>query len=215
MPGKTDIPDLPRLLCSDRSFKRPVRPEDPVRIFQPDALVELHQVDHIRLQPPQGLFQLFAVLVLSPPVDLGHQERLLPVPVLQRLAHPYLGDAVVVIPAVIQERDAAVYCGSNQPDALSRVFLLPNVKAAQPDGGNGLTRRSQLPVHHIRRLRSARRRPFAACLGRCRLAARTRRDRGSRSRRRPQKLSSLHITPPPRWMRIPPHPSYAPHVIVK
>ena len=56
-------------------------------------------------------------------VDLGHQEDLLAVAVAQGLAHADFADAVVIVPAVVHEGDAAVDGGADDLDALRFVYL--------------------------------------------------------------------------------------------
>jgi hypothetical protein len=90
--------------------------------------------------------------VLVSAIDLCHQEHLLPVTIAERLAHPNLADAAVVIPAVIHEGDTAIDCGSKQADALVGVLLFPDVVAAQADRRNTFARAAELPINHVRGL---------------------------------------------------------------
>ena len=60
------------------------------------------------LQARSDCVDLLGGGLLRAAVDLRHQEDLLPVAVAQRLAHAHLALAVVVVPAVVQERDAVV-----------------------------------------------------------------------------------------------------------
>ena len=59
----------------------------------------LHEIDAIGLQPAQRLVELPRRLRFDAAVDLGHEEDLLAVAVPERLAHPDLALALVVVPA--------------------------------------------------------------------------------------------------------------------
>ena len=72
------------------------------------------------------------------PVDLGHEERLLTVAVAQCLAHADFAPAVVVVPAVVEEGDAAVEGGADDADALLLIGLHAEVVAAEADHGDFL-----------------------------------------------------------------------------
>src|SRR5690242_19478413 len=55
------------------------------------------------------------------------------------MAHPDLALAVVIIPTVIHERDAAIDGRSDNPDAIVRIGLRADMVAAQADGGDLLS----------------------------------------------------------------------------
>src|ERR1039457_3582392 len=102
----------------------------------------------IRLKPLQRILDLPGGGLPGPPVDLGHEEHLLPVAVAQRLAHAHLAAAVMVIPAIVHEGDAPVDCAPDEADALLLILLCADVIASQPDGRNLFARPSQPAVKH-------------------------------------------------------------------
>jgi len=77
----------------------------------------LHEIDTVGLQPPQRFVELARGFDLRATVDLGHQEDLIAIPVEERPAHPRFGPALVIVPAVVEERDAAVDRRPDDSDA--------------------------------------------------------------------------------------------------
>ena len=150
--GEADVAQLARLLRLQHRLQSPARREDAVRVLHADDLVELQQVDVIGLQPLQRLVELPRGALLAPAVDLGHQKGFLPVAVAQRLAHPDLALAVVVVPAVVEEVEALVESGADDPDALLLVGLLADVGAAQAHHGDFLAGAPQGAVGNSLRL---------------------------------------------------------------
>ena len=101
--------------------------------------MNLHQVDVVGLEAAERVFQLLLRGRGSAAVDLGHQEGLLAVAVLEGAAHAALAFAVVVVPAVVQEVDARVECGADDADALVLGDLRrADVVAADADDGDGM-----------------------------------------------------------------------------
>src|SRR5688572_21974295 len=88
-----------------------------MRILVPENLVMLHEVDAVGCQAPKGLAELSRRLGLGSTIDLGHQKDSVPVPIAKRFAHARFTRALVVVPAVIQEIDAAVDGSANDADA--------------------------------------------------------------------------------------------------
>ena len=148
VPGEADETDLSRLLRFEHRFHRSALGEDAVRVLHPDDFVDLHQVDVIRLQPQEAFVDLPGRGRLGATVDLGHEEDLLAVAVAQGLAHADLAGAVVVVPAVVHEGDAAVDGAADDPDALGFVLLSSDVMAAQADGRDLHPRASQGAIGH-------------------------------------------------------------------
>src|SRR5258708_29288679 len=101
-----------RLLCFLNSLHGPTRGEDNIRIVEANDLMELQEINYVCLQTSQRLLNLSGSRVLIPAIDLCHQQDLLPVTIAERLAHPDLADAAVIIPAVIHEGDTAIDCGA-------------------------------------------------------------------------------------------------------
>ena len=84
---EADEPDLARLLRFERSLE-PAFIEDPIRIVVVDNLVKLPEVEMVRPEPAQALFQALQrafVIALS---ILRHQKNLVAPPIHgQGLAH--------------------------------------------------------------------------------------------------------------------------------
>ena len=93
----------------------------------------LQQIDTVRLQSLERLVDLFRRGVLRAAVDLCHQEDLLAIPIAERLAHADLAAAVVVVPGVVHEGDAAVDRASDEADRCLIIFRLADVIPAETD----------------------------------------------------------------------------------
>src|SRR5258708_26156240 len=108
--------------------------EDPVRIFQSNNLMELHQVDAIRLQPLQRFVDLPGGGLPGPAVNLRHEEDSLAVAVAQRLAHADFADAAIIIPAVVHEGQPPIDGAADNRNTLRFVSLFADVIPTQADG---------------------------------------------------------------------------------
>src|SRR5271169_6377160 len=95
---EADVADFAGLFRRLNGLDGPARSEDRVRIVEANDLMELKEVDHVRLQASERLLNLPGSGVLIPSIDLCHQEDFLPVTIAERLAHSDLADAAVVIP---------------------------------------------------------------------------------------------------------------------
>ena len=95
----------------------------------------LNQIDVISLQTFEGGFNLPCRDLFGTAIDLRHQKNLLTIAILQRIPHPHLAPAFVVVPTVVHERNTAIDGEAHQANA---VFLgmrrLGDMKAAHPDG---------------------------------------------------------------------------------
>src|SRR4029453_12656700 len=89
-------------------------------------------------------------------VELRHQKHSLAVPVAQRVPHASLALAVVIIPAVVHEVDAAVDGASNDADAFGRVLGPADVVSAEADGRDFLAGSPKDSIDHVSRLRTGR-----------------------------------------------------------
>src|SRR6266446_1364476 len=96
--------------------------------------MELHQINAIRLQSPQGFVDLAGGDLPGSAVDLGHEEDFLPVAITQRLPHADFAGATIIIPAVVHEGDPAVNGAADNRYALHFVSLFADVIPAQADG---------------------------------------------------------------------------------
>ena len=119
-----------------------------VGVFHADDLVELDEVDDVGLEAAHGLLKLLVVLDLGAAVDLGHEEDLRAIAVAESLAHADLTDAVVVVPAIVHEGDAAVDGGADEADGVGGVGLLADMEAAETDGGDALAGGAEVAVDH-------------------------------------------------------------------
>src|ERR1700723_3122773 len=107
---EANVTDFARLLCLLNSLHGAARGEDDIRIVEANDLMELQEINDIRLQTSQRLLNLPGSAVLIPAIDLCHQQDLLSVTIAECLAHPDLADTAVIIPAVIHECDPAIDC---------------------------------------------------------------------------------------------------------
>src|SRR5581483_11416337 len=90
-------------------------------------------------------------------VNLGHEKCFLAIAVAQCLSHALFAGAAIVIPAVVEEVDAAVERSANDADGLL-LGRRAKVIAADADDGNFLTAAAQGPVRDgcVRSARSPR-----------------------------------------------------------
>ena len=118
--------------------------EHPVGIVVVDHLMELPQVEVIGTEAPQAVVQAPLRALVVPLAVLGHEEDLLPSPVLgQRASHQLLGAPVVVVPGVVEERDSLVEGGVHQSDRLRVVLDRSDVPAAEREDRDALARAAQ------------------------------------------------------------------------
>ena len=136
--GEADVADLAGLFGEDGGFDGSVGGEDAVGVFHADDFVELNEVDGVGLEAAERLLELLVVGVFGAAVHFGHEEDLAAVAVAEGLAHADFAEAVVVVPAVVEEGDAAVDGFADEGDALVGVGLFADVVAAEADGGDAL-----------------------------------------------------------------------------
>ena len=110
----------------------------------------------IGLQPLERLVDLTGGRGFGATVELRHQEHSLAIPVAQRVPHAALALAVVIVPAVVEEGDAAIDRRSDDADALGRILRPADVMAAEADGRDLLAGSSQDSIDHVSRLRTGR-----------------------------------------------------------
>src|ERR671936_443986 len=89
-----------------------------------ENLVVLYQFDAVGLEAAEGFLQFPRGFLFRPAVDLGHQEGFVAVAVAQRVAHPGLAGAAVVVPAVVHEADAAINRAAHDADAQVLIHML-------------------------------------------------------------------------------------------
>src|ERR1035437_9386023 len=147
--GEADVADLAGFLCLLEGFDGPAVGEAAVGILHAQVLVDLHEVDVVGLQPLERFVDLAGGGLLCASVKLGHEEDLLAVAVAQRLAHPDLAFAVVVVPAVVHESDAAVDGGADELDAILLLFHEADMVATEAERGNAFAGTSERTVEHV------------------------------------------------------------------
>ena len=131
--GEADEADLARLLRRQHGLHGAALGEDAVGVFQADDLVELHEVDDVGLQPLEATRRSARRPTPCVRPSILVIRKTFAVAVAQRLAHADLALAVVVVPAVVQEGDAAIDGGADEPDALLLVLLAADVMTAEAD----------------------------------------------------------------------------------
>jgi len=92
VPGEADVTELPRLPRLEHGFHRAAFGKDAVGILVADDLVELHEIDVVRLEMLEAFVDLGGCGFLRATVDLGHEEGLVAVAVAQGFAHANLAD---------------------------------------------------------------------------------------------------------------------------
>src|SRR5712691_7816594 len=143
---EADVADRSPVLRLKRRLDCAALGEDPVRILDPDDLMELQEVDDVRLEPSERLLDLPGGRRPRLPVNLGHQEGSLAVALPEGFPHPDLAPPVVVVPGVVEEIDAGVDCGTNDTNALRlRELRLAEVEPAEADRGDSLPRAAERP----------------------------------------------------------------------
>jgi hypothetical protein len=147
--SEADVAHLARFFGFEHGFHGAALGEDAVRVFEADDLVELHHINVIGLQALQRLVNLLRCGLLGAAVDFGHEKNLVAVAALERLPHADFADAVVIVPAVVHEGDAAV---DGLADELDGIVLgdggFADVIAAEADGGDALAGAAQRAINH-------------------------------------------------------------------
>jgi hypothetical protein len=148
--GEADVTELARFARLDERPVGAVVIENAVRILVAENLVVLDQVNAVGLEATERFFDLSGRFFFRPAVDLGHQEYLLPVAVVERFAHADLAGAVVVVPAVVHEVDTTMNSVTNDVDTQLFIHLLEaEVPASETNGGYLLSRAAEDSVRHF------------------------------------------------------------------
>src|SRR5439155_9354302 len=111
-------------------------------------LMELHQVDAIRVQPLQRFVDLPGGGLPGPAVNLRHEEYFLTIAVAQSPPHADFAGAAIVIPAVVHEGEPPIDGAPDNRYALRFVSLLADVIPTQADGRDFLSSLSQSALGH-------------------------------------------------------------------
>src|SRR5438876_374317 len=148
MPGKSDVTDLSGSLGFYHGLDCATGCEDPVWVFQSNNLMELHQVDAIRLQPLQRFVDLPGGGLPRPAVDLRHEEDSLAIAVTQRPPHADFAGAAIIIPAVVHEGESPVDGAPDNRYTLCFVSLFADMIPAQADGRDFFSSPPQSALGH-------------------------------------------------------------------
>ena len=135
MAGEADETDFAALLRFADSFHTAARSEDAVGVVHADVFMELEKIEVVGLEAAEGFVELLCGGFFGSAVDFGHEKGTLAVTVAQSFAHADFGVAIVVVPAVVEEIDAAVKRGANDTDGVLLTGIA-EVIAAEPDGGH-------------------------------------------------------------------------------
>src|SRR6266850_1329482 len=134
--GETDVTDFAGFFRFENGFHSPGGGEDALRVGHANNLVELEKIDVVGLEAAERLVELHGGGFFRLAVDFGHEEGLLAVAVAQRLAHADFAGPVVVVPAVVEEVDAAVERGADDADGFLFVGLNTKMPASQANHGD-------------------------------------------------------------------------------
>src|SRR4051812_6072381 len=118
MAGEANETDLAGFLRFQHRLESASGRKDPVRIFHADYFVELHEIDVVGLEALERFINLPGSRGFFTPVDLGHEKHFVAIAVAQPFPHAHFAAAVMIIPAIIHERDAAVDGRAEYSDAL-------------------------------------------------------------------------------------------------
>jgi hypothetical protein len=148
--GEADVAELARLARLDERRMGAVCSENAMWILVAENLVVLDQVDAVGLEATQGFFQLSYGLSFRPAVDFGHQEGFVPVTVAERVTHPGLAGAAVVVPAVVHEIDAAIDRAAHDAEAQLFIHALEaKVPASKAKRRDLLSRAAEDSIRHV------------------------------------------------------------------
>lgn len=128
--GSSRPPRFEQCLCSTLFI------EETIRIFEANHFVKLQEIDVIDLEPTQRFIDLFGRRFSSPSVKFRHQEHTIAIAIGQCFAHANLTVAIIVIPAVVHERQPAIDRRPHDPNAFLFVLNLADMRTAQAEDGN-------------------------------------------------------------------------------
>ena len=132
MTRETDISNLSGI-ARFNGCAHPAPLENPFRIVIVIAFVEHPQIEVIRPEAPQTVFETGHGTGVIPLTVLRHEENLLALPVHgERAAHHLFGEAVVIIPGVIEEVNAFADGGVHESNGVGFGMLI------ESDTGNGM-----------------------------------------------------------------------------
>src|SRR6266403_1182737 len=144
--GETNEADLAGFLRFEDDFHAATGCEDALRVGHSNDFVELEKIDVVGLEAAERFIELRGGGLPGLAVDFGHEEGLLAIAVAQRLAHADFTVAVVVVPAVVEEVDAAIERGADDADALLFVGLDTEMPAAEADDRDAFAAAAELAI---------------------------------------------------------------------
>src|SRR6267143_466753 len=133
---ETDETDFASLFRFENGFHSTGGGEDALWINHANDFVELEKIDVVGLEAAKRFVELHGGGFFGLAVDFGHEESLLAVAVAQRLAHADFAGPVVVVPAVVEEVDAAVERGADDADGFLFIGLNTEMPATQANHGD-------------------------------------------------------------------------------
>ena len=137
VPGESDEANLSLLLRPGERLGRAARTHEEFRIVVEGDAVHLPQIQVIRLQPIQRLFEhLHRESGVSPmSTDLSHKKDAIAFS-FQARAHPVFCLAAMVLPAIVEERDAVIDSLADQAHSSWFVRCRSEMMSAHSEGGN-------------------------------------------------------------------------------
>src|SRR5690606_29422778 len=120
--GEAEVAHLARAQRLEARLGCAARSEDPVGVVPVVHLVEHPQIEVLALEELEALVELAKGAVAVARADLRHEEDLL-APLAKDEAHAPLRFALVVLPRVVEERDALIDRAMHDPHRLVRLEL--------------------------------------------------------------------------------------------
>ncbi len=111
--------------------------------------MKLHQIDVVGLQTLERLIDLLGRRLARAAVDFRHQKYFVAITVFQSVSHSPFALTVVVVPRVIEERDAAIDTGADNSRGFIGVFHAADVETADADERYLNAGASQFAVKHF------------------------------------------------------------------
>jgi hypothetical protein len=136
--GETDEAAFASLFRFLQCFNGATVGEGTVGVFEPDDFVKLPEVEVIGLEAAEGFIELFRGLFFGAAIHFGHEKDFVAVAVAEGFAHAGFAGAiaVVVIPAIVHEGEAAVDGGAHDAEAFGFVFDFADVRSTEADAGH-------------------------------------------------------------------------------
>ena len=164
--GKTDVADLAGLLRLEERLGVTAFSEMLLRLAVESNAVDLPEVEMIGLEPLQRFVEHLQREFLVAPVrtDLGHQEHFVAAS-LERASEPVLAPAFPVLPAVVEEGDAAIDGSMREPVRLGVALRVAEMVPAHAECADLFVAAAQLSLwdgagHRAQRASSCGKLPY-------------------------------------------------------